>query len=63
LIKAGIHFTTYRSGRLLLNEVKYSSERTLQMNTGKVFELFEGSISDINDRAKLIVGGFSLSKI
>ena len=33
------------------------------MNTGKVFELFEGSISDINDEAKLIVGGFSMSKI
>ena len=33
------------------------------MNTGKVFELFEGSISDINDGVKLIVGGFSMSKI
>jgi hypothetical protein len=33
------------------------------MNNGKIFELFEGSISDINDGAKLIVGGFSMSKI
>ena len=33
------------------------------MNTGKIFELFEGSISDINNGAKLIVGGFSMSKI
>jgi hypothetical protein len=35
----------------------------MHINTGKVFELFEGSISDINDGAKLIVGGFSMSKI
>jgi len=33
------------------------------MNTGKIFGLFEGSISNINDGAKLIVGGFSMSKI
>jgi hypothetical protein len=33
------------------------------MNTREIFELFEGSISEINNGAKLIVGGFSMSKI